>query len=97
MVIISKAVAEERGIDPTTTKSGRVMYIDKAQKPVRKPKEKKEVVKEVKGIKKTIKKKGKEETEFVETTESGCVKPKKRVGKKTKTGKKRCATKKPEE
>lgn len=104
MVIISKAVAEKRGIAPTITKNGRTVYIDKTQKPVRKPKEKKEV-KEKKPKEKVIKKgvvvvrnegKKDEESEFLETTDSGCIKPKKRIGKKTTTGKKRCSTKKAE-
>jgi len=105
MVIISKAEAEKKGIEGIVGKNGRTIYIDPSVKGVRKPKaekdpkvkaEKQPKVKAEKQPKKKVVKGVKVDGEFKETTDSGCVKPKKRIGKVTKTGKKRCAKKAPE-
>ena len=97
MVIISKAEAEKKGIEGIVGKNGRTIYIDPSVKGVRKPKaEKDPKVKAEKQPKKKVVKGVKVDGEFKETTDSGCVKPKKRIGKVTKTGKKRCAKKAPE-
>ena len=97
MVIISKAEAEKKGIEGIVGKNGRTIYIDPSVKGVRKPKAEKEPkVKAEKQPKKKVVKGVKVDGEFKETTDSGCVKPKKRIGKVTKTGKKRCAKKAPE-